>query len=674
MKKRSKVILAASALMLAACALAAGIGKVELTAADLSRRTATVAWTWTDLSDNAVRLSLSRNGEDFPTADWGGTLFIGDGSLGCAVPGTPSGYNELLFDVGRWNLPTNGRYAVQIIATNTAGRVEEWVRGTLTVRANPAADGMPTNWSAYADIARRVAPYIDAQGMLSDPANAYALWGAVSNRTDALIAATAPAPGNYAAVSNAAMTAVHDANYSTVSNAAKRAVQQGSDYSDEYTYEGFRVYLGNFNNDPSYPKSFIFQYAKDENIVYFPATRYGGSTVAYTEDIYEAVSNTFLFGVWDGFYFISDRALQLNDAFITLDNTGTGGGVLNITYDSINNSAGDYALWDDIMFAANQIAGTENGLDDYATHAQATNAARAVSAPLEENVGVLWQFVFADSVWLAVTNYMRTVEGVTPSLQLWEVRNGVTNLVYSSREEITNVVNDATAALRAEITNAMPDKAWSKYQSATGAENPQPGAITIVSTPQVMLTGGGEWNRYVNTGGSAVWVLRSNGLTTFGGGSNGSFFAVQDDEGNSQFEIKRTDSYEVDAIASSCGWDQSGNFQVTYKAPASGNQPVLYASTNLTESFTAEENGRINALGITVNWGASGGLWRATIVQDATAPPLFVHAKVLQKGSVIVKHNAPTSLDGGLFLNNVKYRIVPATISGKTVLTLEVAQ
>ena len=316
------------------------------------------------------------------------------------------------------------------------------------------------------------------------------------------------------------------------------------------------------------------------------------------------------------------------------------------------------------------IAPPEVDLTDYATHAQATNAARAVSAPLEENVGVLWQYVLGDTVWFAVTNYMRTVEGVVPSLQLWEVRDGATNLVYHSTEEITNFVNAATAALRADLTNSLADRAWSKYQSATGADNPQPGDITIVSTPSIMMTGGGEWNRYVHTGGSSVWVLRSNGLTTFGGGSNGSFFAVQDDEGNTLFEVRRTDSYEVDALPSATGFD-GDDFQVTYNLPASGNPPTLYASTNLaTTAFAAEENGSTDSLGITVNWASSGGLWRATIVQDVKAPALFVHAKALQEGSIVVRNNAPTSLSGGIFIGNVKYSIGTATISGHTVLTL----
>lgn len=316
------------------------------------------------------------------------------------------------------------------------------------------------------------------------------------------------------------------------------------------------------------------------------------------------------------------------------------------------------------------LAPPEVDLSDYATHGDTTNAARAVAAPLEENVGVLWQYVLGDTVWFAVTNYLRTVEGVVPSLQLWEVRDGATNLVYHSTEEVSNLVNAATAALRADLTNSLADRAWSKYQSATGAENPQPGEITIVSTPTVMMTGGGEWNRYVHAGGSSVWVLRSNGLTTFGGGANGSFFAVQDDEGNTQFEVRRTDSYEVDALPSAAGFD-GDDFQVTYNLTASGNPPTLYATTNLaTTAFAAEEHGSIDSLGITVNWASSGGLWRATVVQDVKAPVLFIHAKALQEGSVVVRNNAPTALSGGIYIGNTKYTVGTAVISGHTVLTL----
>lgn len=170
------------------------VGKVELVPLDLSKRAAAVAWTWTELADSSIRLVVTRNGEDFPTAGWGGFLFIGDGSMGGAVGGAANGYNELVFDVAHGSVPTNGKYAVQILATNETGRIEEWVRGSLTVRVNPSADGMPADWSAYADLARKVAPYISAEGVLTAPVNAELLWGVVSNRTHSLIQDVSPTP------------------------------------------------------------------------------------------------------------------------------------------------------------------------------------------------------------------------------------------------------------------------------------------------------------------------------------------------------------------------------------------------------------------------------------------------------------------------------------------------
>ena len=294
-------------------------------------------------------------------------------------------------------------------------------------------------------------------------------------------------------------------------------------------------------------------------------------------------------------------------------------------------------------------------------------------------VGVLWRYVYGDTVWIAVTNYMRMVNGIAPSLQLWEVRNGTTNCVYWSREEITNVtaglIHDCKTNLEATVaaaTNATPDKAWSKYQSATGAENPQHDRITIISTPAIMLTGGGEWYEYVSTGGSSTWVLRSNGLAKFGGDTNG-FFRVEDDEGKAQFEVINTAERTLDARVSDTGWDGNGNFVVTYNWTDS-TQPKLYAKPSLDAPGVGEENGEINALGITVEWERVGGYWTATVLQDTRAPRLFIYAKVTQPGVKAVVNRAPTQLDGGLIVDGAQYRIVPYATGGKTYLTLEAVQ
>lgn len=289
-------------------------------------------------------------------------------------------------------------------------------------------------------------------------------------------------------------------------------------------------------------------------------------------------------------------------------------------------------------------------------------------AQVSAAVGTLWSYVYGDSVWIAVTNYMRTVGGVSPSFQLWEVREGVTNLVYWSKEEITNVthdlIHDCKTNLEATVRNAvaeMPDKAWSKYQSATGNEAPE--GVTIVSTPTIQLTGGGEWYRYVDVASNSVWFLKSNGLHTFGGDTNG-YFRILDDEGNATFEVRKTDSYMVDAIASSVHFDEDGNFCVSFE---SNVEPVIYTTATLEHPNFLPQGEDPN---VTVTWTQSGGTYTAKLEQTVKGPSLFAYAKVEVLGETVIRNTAPTDLQGGIMLNGVKYSVGTATIDNKTVLTL----
>lgn len=289
-------------------------------------------------------------------------------------------------------------------------------------------------------------------------------------------------------------------------------------------------------------------------------------------------------------------------------------------------------------------------------------------AQVSSAVGTLWSYVYGDSVWIAVTNYMRTIGGVSPSFQLWEVRDGATNLVYWSKEEITNVthdlIHDCKTNLEATVRNAvaeMPDKAWSKYQSATGNEAPD--GVTIVSTPTIQLTGGGEWYRYVDVASNSVWFLKSNGLHTFGGDTNG-YFRILDDEGNTTFEVRKTDSYLVDAVASSVHFDEDGNFCVSFE---SNIQPVIYTTASLSNPNFQPEGDDAN---VTVTWTQSGGVYTAKLEQAVKGPSLFAYAKVEVQGETVIRNTVPSDLQGGIIVNGVKYGVGTATISGNTVLTL----
>jgi len=301
----------------------------------------------------------------------------------------------------------------------------------------------------------------------------------------------------------------------------------------------------------------------------------------------------------------------------------------------------------------------------------------AVTAKL--NAETALRIVLGESVWFAVTNYMRTVEGVIPSLQLWEVRDSATNLVYDSREEITNTVRVLTSELRAELEARIPSKAWGNYQS-DGTDNPQPGDVAIVNQPTVILTGGGTFNKYVEVGDSSVWVLQSSGPVSFGGNTNGNFFAVLDDEGNAHFRVAKTDSYDLPAFISDILPRQSLNHILIYTATTNrhGNavseHPTLSVCSDLKDSLWYEEvEGEIDALGISVSWARDDTIpaWVATVTPDTCPPHLFFRCKVKQEGGVAVINTAPTRFDGGIQIGNGTYRLVPYTSGGKTYLTVE---
>ena len=329
----------------------------------------------------------------------------------------------------------------------------------------------------------------------------------------------------------------------------------------------------------------------------------------------------------------------------------------------------------DVLAATNALisASITNGLlsaesDPVWDAAKGEYAKTGTVAQVSEAVGTLWSYVYGDSVWIAVTNYMRRIGGVSPSFQLWEVRDGVTNLVYWSKEEITNVthdlIHDCKTNLEQTVRNAvaeMPDKAWSKYQSATGNEAPE--GVTIVSTPTIQLTGGGEWYRYIDISSNSVWFLKSNGLHTFGGDTNG-YFRILDDEGNATFEVRKTDSYLVDAVPSSVQFDASGNFCVSFE---SNVQPVIYTSASLDNPNFLPEGEDPN---VTVTWTQSGGVYTATLEQAVKGPSLFAYAKVEVQGETVIRNSVPTDIQGGIIVNGVKYNVGTATINGNTVLTL----
>lgn len=293
-----------------------------------------------------------------------------------------------------------------------------------------------------------------------------------------------------------------------------------------------------------------------------------------------------------------------------------------------------------------------------------TNDTGAIS----RSVNALWQYTFGDRTWIAVTNYMRTAEGVVPSLQLWEVRDGATNCVYSSGEEIAHVVSNEVGRIALVFSNLLegvraqiPTTAWSAYQSMSGAPNPASNEVTVVSTPSVMLTGGAEWQQYVDVSSNSLWVLSSSGVTIAGSDTNG-YFRIYDAEGKAAFEVVKEKAETVPAIpqGNMRPPGDTGTMSVTFIAKT---QPILWLAPTLSPPAFVEASEDSNA---SVSWTDNGnGTWTAEVDFVNVYDKYFAYATFVKPGTTIVKNNAPMRVDGGIVTSDGK-RIKPV-VSGSAV-------
>lgn len=281
---------------------------------------------------------------------------------------------------------------------------------------------------------------------------------------------------------------------------------------------------------------------------------------------------------------------------------------------------------------------------------------------LSAGVANLWTYVHGDSVWFAVSNYFSAVN--VPTLRLVEIRAAATNEVYSSAREIAAAIAPEISAVSNVFMAALdskPAKAWAKYQSMTGAENPAPEYTTVISTPTTLFSGGYEWQKFVDVNGAAFLL---SGRGEFSGGTNG--FAIKSDTGKTFWRISTTSDVVQNAPATFVGWT-NGNFTVTFASPV---QPVMYVSESLTNVFVSVADDP----NVSATWTDAGaGKWRVALDFVERPKQFFAFAKTTLAGVEAIIHDVATQLAGGLLVNGVRYNLVAKTIDGQLVLGLESA-
>lgn len=222
----------------------------------------------------------------------------------------------------------------------------------------------------------------------------------------------------------------------------------------------------------------------------------------------------------------------------------------------------------------------------------------------------------------------------------------------------------------ASLLDDKADRAWGFYDSHSGLYAPE--GFTWVSSPKIAIAGGLAYSRTLTAEG-AIWVLEANGMVAETGGLTNGFFRVSDDGGNALFEIVKGDKRTVGAQANSVqviGAFVPSKLQIGY-AVVADTHPTLQITASLTDSDWYDEDSASCPANVT--WSGVSGAYVATVqAKSASATQLFVKAEYQVGGETYIKNVGPISVDGGIYCTDGIHRVRPVYNNGS--ITWEVVQ
>ena len=279
-----------------------------------------------------------------------------------------------------------------------------------------------------------------------------------------------------------------------------------------------------------------------------------------------------------------------------------------------------------------------------------TYTASEVGAATAEDV---YRIVAGTNVLLIVTNYNSATHAPAMKLQHLDPGSGQYVTYWDEQRRhgmtLTNAMDYTDAAIE---TRAAP-RAWSGTTSGLGSE--APAGVTWISTPETVIAGGYEYEKVVTTAG-AVWVLSSNGLTT--GATTNSFFRVSATDGTELFSIEKTDSYLIGVNAD--GITKSGNTVTIPLNVVANAHPYIRATTNLVDAvWVKEDENGFTCPWATVSWSGTTGAYVATVT--CSQPQAFFYFEYMVEGVAKIKNSAKTEMTGGIIFNGTTYM---PTVSG----------
>ncbi len=517
--------------------------------------------------------------------------------------------------------------------------------------------------------------------------------------TNALAEAIANAtPSDYAAVSNAAMTALQPAATNGLATAAALAAKANAAdvYKKAETYTQTEIDTKIANATPSdyadvkAKAESALQSETDPNFAAFlNSTNIVIGKGAYMTDT-SATDTTFegvaigpnTYGVLTSFATSYDAShFYLGSKLV--NGVISHGVTLQSLFDAKYPAADGTAL-------ASRVTSAESSIKTINSAGYVTQTT-ADSSYYPKASGDAWSSYWdGDDVRVTVTNYDSAAH--LPSLYLEQRTNSTASA--STDEEAFRVVwrelahwdaflgstwdwEDATwqgfdewrSSLSSQL-DEKADRAWGFYDSHTGKYAPD--GYTSISSSNVMICAGASYQKTA-TATCDIWVLTANepyeptGVSTNGG------FQIKDADGNVQFEIVKGSKATVKAQANGVSVDSSttpNTLVVTYNIVAE-KAPTGEVCLELANAqWKSETDSDCPA---TVEWSGSSGAWVARITPTTSTTRCFFKASYETGGDTYVNNRCAVGMSQ-LVLGGTTYNLGTAEIDGHTVLTLTPAQ
>jgi hypothetical protein len=555
-----------------------------------------------------------------------------------------------------------------------------------------ALDDIPGN----TPIMTNTQEYVDAkvggrQDLLPYPTNAIP-WDAISGSPEMpipdfttnnaelveTIKDTAPTPGNYAAVSNAAMNAVQPSsmtNYATTADTILTPIYSATPTYSNWTIlrDGVDVTSQVAQPSPGPVDSPVYVlWNVSECLISTDSPAGDGIVAPPSVTTLSWIAFNMHDPSWDG---MSEPPQVPYTA--TRTRTDILGYTLGDQTNKVLSSTNDLAR---ASVLADIAETATNALETAGAAAAASSTNSANIATLNAQVASIGAHLNAEDAHFVSTNYdsvarlpeayveikMRDeATGSNTWITIWQEMRRWTAFVGSAFDWqtwsgfhtwMTNVTHELSF---------KADRCWGIYDSETGGYSPE--GYTQISSSNILVAAGMAYQRTITSDG-AVWVLQCNqGVAHIGGDTNG-FFRVIDGEGNVQFEIIKGDRREVGCNADgiTVGSGSPAVLTIPYSIDAD-EHPTLRICDALETALWKDETDP-DCLA-NVSWSGVSGAYVATVQRKTAGHSLFVKATYMAGGETYIRNVAPVGMDS-IMLNGTRYYLGTATISGNTVLTL----